>query len=258
MNIESIIRSNIENNRAEVLPRRDAIAQMGAGVWKVALASIPFAAAMGGFPKGAQAQLGDVNAVLNYALTLEYLEAAYYEQGLAAPGLIPSDRRNIFDQIGKHETAHVDFLRSVLGTSAVDRPNFDFTAGGAFADVFTNYQTFLALAQAFEDTGVRAYKGQAGVLLGNETVLTAALNIHSVEARHASMVRRLRGEKGWIVNDQAGGLPAAIYAGEANTTHGGVDVRTLTDVSDQAVTEAWDEPLTSEAVLGIAGPFIVA
>jgi hypothetical protein len=48
------------------------------------------------------------------------------------------------------------------------------------------------LAQAFEDTGVRAYKGQAGNVMSNKTVLQAALQIHSVEARHASQVRRMR------------------------------------------------------------------
>jgi rubrerythrin len=53
----------------------------------------------------------------------------------------------------------------------------------------------LALAQAFEDTGVRAYKGQAANLMSKPDLLTAALQIHSVEARHASEVRRLRGQK---------------------------------------------------------------
>jgi rubrerythrin len=60
---------------------------------------------------------------------------------------------------------------------------------------FTDYQQFLALAQAFEDTGVRAYKGQAANLMSKPDLLTAALQIHSVEARHASEVRRLRGQK---------------------------------------------------------------
>jgi hypothetical protein len=87
-------------------------------------------------------------------------------------------------------------------------------------------------------------------------VLTAALDIHSVEARHASEVRRLRGLKGWISNADANGLPAAIYVGEDNTTQGGVNVTTITTAPAVSVTEAFDEPLTMAAVLAIAGPFI--
>jgi hypothetical protein len=72
--------------------------------------------------------------------------------------------------------------------------------------VFTNYETFKAVAQAFEDTGVRAYKGQAPALLPYDAVLQAALTIHSVEARHARGGPRLRGNftdvepfyQGWI------------------------------------------------------------
>ena len=52
-------------------------------------------------------------------------------------------------------------LRLALDVDAVAKPQFDFTAGGRFGDVFSNFNTFLALSQAFEDTGVRAYKGQA-------------------------------------------------------------------------------------------------
>ena len=81
------------------------------------------------------------------------------------------------------------------------------------------------MAQAFEDTGVRAYKGQAANLITTPDLLTAALQIHSVEARHASEVRRLRGLKGWISNDERGaGMPAAtqaVYAGEGVTMQAG-------------------------------------
>ena len=75
--------------------------------------------------------------------------------------------------------AHVAFLRTAI-TQAGGTPvtlsaaSFDFTAGGAFADVFSDYDLFLAVSQTFEDTGVRAYKGQAGNLMSNNDVLTAA------------------------------------------------------------------------------------
>lgn len=202
---------------------------------------------------------GKIVDVLNFALTLEYLEDEFYRTAVGSSGLIPRDTRDIFGQISKHETAHVALLKSVLGSKAAAKPNFDFTAGGAFGDVFRNYQTFLAVSQAFEDTGVRAYKGQAGNLQDNAKILTVALQIHSVEARHAAEVRRLRGEKGWITGDSRGSLPAPtqpVYNGESNTVQGGVDLAGKVGVSTSAVTEAFDEPLTKEQVLAIAGLFI--
>ncbi|HXG83388.1 MAG TPA: ferritin-like domain-containing protein [Pyrinomonadaceae bacterium] len=202
---------------------------------------------------------GKIVDVLNFALTLEFLEDEFYRTALGSGNLIPSATRDVFGQISKHETAHVNLLRSVLGGKAVAKPNFDFTAGGAFGDVFSNYQTFLALSQAFEDTGVRAYKGQAGKLKGNAKILTTALQIHSVEARHAAMVRRIRGDKPWIVGDSRGTLPAPaqpVYNGEGNTRQGTVDVAALPNVGAVVASQAFDEPLTKEEVLAIAGLFI--
>jgi len=203
--------------------------------------------------------------VLNFALTLEYLENEYYIMGTGQSGLIPSGKdRDIFVQIQKHEQQHVDFLIDTIGSlggTPVEKPTFDFTVGGAF-DPFNVYAQFTALAQAFEDTGVRAYKGQAPVVQGNAAILTAALQIHSVEARHASEVRRLRGLKGWITRDNRGtGMPEATqatYNGEDIDTQLGIDVRTVTSIGRDAITEAWDEPLTKQAVLDIASLFIVS
>jgi hypothetical protein len=131
--------------------------------------------------------------VLNYALTLEYLEAAFYKEGNSASGLIPSEYRTLFRTIGAHETAHVKLLKGALGAAAVEAPAVDFTAGGKYADVFSNFETFATLSATFEDLGVAAYKGQAGALLGTP-VLTTALQIHSVEARHAAAVRPIIGK----------------------------------------------------------------
>jgi len=168
------------------------------------------------------------------------------------------------ERIGKDEAAHVALLRQTLGSSAVKKPTFDFTAGGAFADVFSNYRTFLALSQSFEDTGVRAYKGQAGNLLGSDDILTVALQIHSVEARHAATVRQIRGQTPWITGNSRGDLPAAtqpIYDGEAAFTQGGADLRTIAkegqiDLSVDDLSGAFDEPLSKGKVLAIAKLFI--
>jgi hypothetical protein len=156
--------------------------------------------------------------VLTYALTLEHIEDAFYRSGLEAPGLIPEEYVGIFNQIGKHEAAHVAFLSMALGSAAIERPKLDLTAGGKYADALTNFDTYLTLSQTFEDLGVAAYKGQAGNLIENDDILTAALQIHSVEARHAAIVRKIGGKKSWD--------------------------------------GAFDEPMTKEDVLAAAKPFL--
>ncbi|MCG2792478.1 MAG: ferritin-like domain-containing protein [Weeksellaceae bacterium] len=197
---------------------------------------------------------------LQLALTLEYLEDEYYRTGLAKAGLIPTADRTVFTQISKHETAHVSFLKSTLtalGTAPTPKPTFDFTAGGAF-DPLNDYQQFLTVAQAFEDTGVRAYKGQAGNVMSNKDVLTAALQIHSVEARHASQVRRMRANKGWIELANGGNMPAAtnaVYTGEDVTLQAGFN--TASTFGPEAGSAAYDEILSGTDAATIAGLFIV-
>ncbi len=270
---ESISQVDPEFNE-RISPRRQAIRNMFNIGQKVSLAALPFALSALFNKAYGQSAPTDVNGVLNYALTLEYLEAEYYTLGSNSGGLIPSGAAaEAIRTIRDHEIAHVEFLKGVLGSNAVAKPNFDFTAGGAFANVFSDYDTFLALAQAFEDTGVRAYKGQAGILKGNRVVLTAALQIHSVEARHAAHVRSMRRARGgaaanqkpWITGANDSGIGAAVdpvYAGEDNLEQGGVNITTLTGVSGRftpaIATQSFDEPLTAPAVLDIATLFIEA
>lgn len=250
--------------------RRDSFKQFGRTGKNIALASIPFALAA--TSKKAKAATASMTAaalqaspteVLKFALTLEYLERNFYQMGMDTNGLIPEEDRAVFGQILKHEKSHVTFLDTALEDNTIAEPDFDFTGGpgGLSLDTFSNYQTFLALSQGFEDTGVRAYKGQAGVLASDNNLLDYALQIHSVEARHASQVRRMRGSKRWITKNN-NNLPtefSGIYAGEQNTVQGGVDLAGLFDAFGgvNAVTEAFDEPLTMEAVNTIASVFIV-
>ncbi|WPO81023.1 ferritin-like domain-containing protein [Chryseobacterium sp. JJR-5R] len=196
---------------------------------------------------------------LQLALVLEYLEDEYYTKGLSTAGLIPSTDRPVFMQISKHESAHVAFLKSTLtslGQTPGAKPTFDFTVNGAFSP-FSDYNQFLVLAQAFEDTGVRAYKGQAGNVMSNKTVLQAALQIHSVEARHASQVRRMRANKGWIELANGGNMPAAtnpVYAGEGVTVQAGFN--TAAAFGPEAGSAAYDEILTGSDAQAIATLFI--
>jgi Ferritin-like domain len=172
------------------------------------------AASSQAFAQGLPRQIVDI---LNFALTLEYLEAEFYSTALAA-GFIPAQYYEVFTTIGRHETEHVATLLGALGASAVSKPQFDFTAHGKYPDIFQNFQTFALVSQTLEETGVAAYKGQAPKLTGGGALLTTALRIHSVEARHAAEVRRVRGVKAW--------------------------------------NGAFDHPMTMAQVLGAARPFI--
>ncbi len=253
----------------------------------------------------------DVLDVLQFAYLLENLEAEFYKAVTGsstssafntafAPVRATLTTREVatFEQIRKHEIAHVTLLRTAIigagGTPANFTPaSFDFTGGdgsgtGPFLAATTNKGFLLAAAQGFEDTGVRAYKGQAGRLINDNATLTIALQIHSVEARHAAVVRKMRAASGapvkasgTITGRQSGitGVPApgqalvdSIYAGatpEDNTNHTAfngtanatINAASLAGISAfggvDAVTEAFDEPLTKAEVTAIVAPFVV-
>jgi rubrerythrin len=147
--------------------------------------------AIGPFVRRAIAQEGggDVD-VLNFALTLEYLEATFYGRAIGKGRNLSSDTRRLVREIHANETAHVEALRSTikqLGGRAVEAPKV------GFGDVFTNERTFLQLAQTLEDTGVSAYNGAAPQIRSTE-VLAAAGSIVQLEARHAALIRLMRDE----------------------------------------------------------------
>lgn len=145
------------------------------------------------FAQGLPKQVVDI---LNFALTLEYLEDEFYRTALGS-GVIPGQFSEVFSTISRHESQHVQTLSGALGGAAVAKPQFDFTARGRYPDIFRNFRTFALVSQTLEDTGVAAYKGQAPRLTGGGQIITTALRIHSVEARHAAEVRRVRGVRSW-------------------------------------------------------------
>lgn len=273
--LEEFTSENLINKTSS---RKDAFKTFGSLGKKALLASIPFGLATSSKAYAFQDQNAATNA-LRLALTLEYLEAEFYMKALES-GVIPAGSRAeaVYQQISQHETAHVEFLKAGLGDNSLESPQFDFTAGGAFDPFNENgtgqevaYAQLLALAQAFEDTGVRAYKGQATNLMGTP-FLTPALQIHSVEARHASEIRRLRAEVmgydlnqnalGWITLDNRGpGMPEvtdAVYAGEEQIIQAGVNLVDATAFDAVAVSQAYDEPMTGQKATEIAGLFIVS
>jgi hypothetical protein len=275
MNIINIL-EEIEKVDAEVYerlnPRREAMKSFYGFGSKVALAALPMA--LGSMFKKAYGQTTtSVIDVLNFALTLEYIEYNFYQTGINTAGLIPAGTPAVaaIANIRDHELAHVNLLKGAITASggtpvSYTAASFDFTAKGNFPTVFSDYPTFLAVAQVFEDTGVRAYKGQAGALMSSPSVLQTALQIHSVEARHASHIRQMRKApagggvtalKPWITgaNDSGVAAAAASYAGEDNVTQLDINIPGL-GFSVNASTEAFDEPLTMPQVLAIASLFI--
>lgn len=143
---------------------------------------------MGGMPALANAKPSAKQdlAILNFALTLEYLEAAFYKQAVANGGL-SGDALALAKVVSDHETAHVNFLKKALGSKAVKSPTFDF------GETVKNQDKFLATAFVLENTGVSAYLGQAG-RIKNPAYLGAAATILTIEARHSGAFAQLIGK----------------------------------------------------------------
>jgi hypothetical protein len=160
--------------------------------------------------------------ILNFALNLEYLEAEFYLRAATGagipsqyigtnPGAVTGGTQVSFtgqpvlqeyaNEIAQEELNHVIFLRSALGSAAVDRPAIDFTdtfnavasaagIGGGTFNPFNDPLSFLVGAFVFEDVGVTAYHG-AAVVLQSKAILAQAVKIHAVEAYHAAEIRVL-------------------------------------------------------------------
>ncbi len=127
---------------------------------------------------------GDIG-VLNYALTLEYLEAAFYNEATAnqaSSSFIKNAQTDVFlKTVTADENAHVKYLKKALKSDAVPKPKFNF------GDTTSSEEMFVATALALENTGVHAYLGQVLNIKTPSTVVAAG-SILTVEARHASVI----------------------------------------------------------------------
>jgi len=133
--------------------------------------------------------VGDLG-ILNYALTLEYLEAEFYKKGVAA-GIL-GDVQPLIEPIAAHEAAHVTALTAAItqaGGKPVKSPTFTFPP-----TTFTDKAAFLKTASVFEETGVKAYHGQV-TKIKSKDVLGAAASIAGVESRHAAILADLNGAR---------------------------------------------------------------
>ena len=246
MNFFQII-SEIEKVDPEVYDRLDSrrsIFKNMAGLGqKLSAAALPLAVGAIFNKVYAQTPTGaGVNDVLNFALKLEYLESYFYNARTGVTSQMSSQNAAALALIATDEANHVSFLRTTiaaLGGTPIAVPAttgvFDYTAKGTFPTALTNAGVYLAIAQSFEDTGVRAYKGAAPLVMANKTVLTAALNIHSVEARHASHIRAMR-RAGISSATPSQGVAVAPYSGPTGApkswvsgTDGGGAVPGVTD-----------------------------
>jgi rubrerythrin len=143
---------------------------------------------------------GDIG-ILNYALTLEYLEAAFYKE-VAKSGLFKGEELAVLKKFGAEEQQHVEALHGTvqkLGGKPAPEPKSEFP--------LENAKSVAELAGTVENLGAAAYLGQAGNIESPE-VLAAALSIHSVEARHAATLNTLLGLS--ITPDGAFGKPADV------------------------------------------------
>ena len=158
--------------------------------------------------------------VLNYALTLEYLEAEFYRQGNRA-ALLDGKAASYLKTIQEDEEAHVWAITDTiekLGGTPVPAPEVDF------GEAFTSSESYLETAYTFENLGVQAYLGAAPSLFQEKELLTAAASIFGVEARHAAIIGQLQKKK----------AEGGVYKG------------------------AFETPASKDKVLRAAGPFIVS
>lgn len=255
-------------------PRRDMLRKLGKGFVKAAIPAALTALATNTYAKTTDA----ITDIAQLALLLERMHAQFYNSGLNVLTpftLIPNGQaRTTIQNIATQEGKQMQYWSNVLVANGINpgvMPSFDFTAGGKFSNVFTNYETFLAVAQLLEDLAVRAYKGQAANLMSDNAILTAALNIHSVAARHSAIIRKMRrdasfsqGVKPWISGDiaQITGVDVSdFYLGESNTVQLGYQIQgiatTPINIDFNAASEAFDEVLTAQEVTNIVSAFLV-
>ncbi len=185
------------------------------------VATVPASVSLGALNNGfLWAKTADFNSdvdVLNYALTLEYLEAEFYRQGNSA-GLVSGKEREYLDAVQSDEESHVATIMATvqkIGGQPVAAPAVDF------AGAFDSRESFLTTAHVFENKGVGAYLGAAG-FIQDKAILQVAAGIFGVEARHAAIIGNLLGL------EPEGG----VYMGVTET------------------------PLTKDAVLKAVSPFL--
>ena len=276
-----------DNLRTDVdqheLGRRSLVGQFGGAAATIMAVGAAATAGLAVSSQPAAAQTVTDADIANFALNLEYVEAEYYIRGFLGQGLDPSDRGGVggaggfvlggsavpfktaaiaayAEKITIDEVNHVRFLRRVLGSAAVAAPNIDllnsFNALGVAAGLipagtqfnpFADETSFLIGAFIFEDVGVTAYAGAAG-LISDKNILNAAASILAIEAYHAGTVRTVLGQLGQqAATDAISRVRASVGGGKDQ----GLTVGNLTFNTSPSDTDSLAYRRTTTEVLNI-------
>lgn len=260
--IESIQPETFDNATG----RRDILKNLG---MKVVAVAAPFAATTL-FSNKAAAKTTDILAeAIVFALGINYMQSALYTQALATTGLIPDAAQNDFKKILKDKNAQIAYWVAQLvatGNTVPSVPSYDFTAKNALPKAMTDYGTFLTVAHAIEDTGVRMYMTSVQNFITNKAFRNDGINMAAVNARHAAHVRYLRRNLGvemmpWIVGTEPNSIVGEIkkaYQNEDNVTQLKVNTVGINGfaISFDAATGAFDEPMAEADAKIFMTPFI--
>ncbi len=268
------ILSGIDGNEHAVADRRKLFTK----IFKAAAISlIPI-----GMSKTAHAVTDDdrvVDATLVW-LWQAYIQEAFYAKGLQEQGLITnSNDRVAIQMIHKHKAGHIKVLREIVeskGRIPDEANEYDFTAGrgegnGPFPDVMNDFTSFLEVAQLLEDMCIRHFKAQAGNYVSDARAIELAHRMHTTCGRHAAKIRMMRIARGvaikpWVTQEISGidnTTAKDLYKGEKNTLHEtiqglrGITVVDGYTISEDATTEAFDEPMSQADIIPFINSFTV-
>ena len=172
-------------------------------------ALLPSAALAGGRPPSSFGS-GDIG-ILNFALTLEYLESSFYNEATSAGKITDPQLVHLLRTVTKDENAHVKLLKTALGSHAIKKPKFDFRG------IPSDQSKFAATTYVLENTGVHAYLGQAPNIAAAKVLLTAA-SIVTVEARHSGAIGLYLGKAIAPNGPLDNGLPASTILADVKET----------------------------------------
>ncbi|OSZ82731.1 hypothetical protein CAP35_05565 [Chitinophagaceae bacterium IBVUCB1] len=251
----------------EKADRRHILRNLG---FKVAKIASPFAIAGLTVNKVAAKTTDILAEAIVFMLNMSYMQADFYKQALAVGGLIPDSQKGGFQKILKDKNAHIAYWISHLnktGNVVPTVPAYDFTGKGTLPKTLSDYKAFLTLAHAIEDAGVRMYLTGIDMLISNKAFRSDAMNMATVNARHAAHVRLLRRNTGvdmmpWVSGTEAYSLVGEIkkaYQNEDNTNQLKVSTVGINgfDISFNAATEAFDEKMGLADAEIFMRPFIV-
>lgn len=248
----------------EALTRKQALAKITTGLKKIALFSIPFAAAAS-FTETAKADIDkyEVTRMLNVLLQMEFVLKDFYLLAKNNNNLVPEPYSNAIYAIYDHHIEHLTMLKYRITKFEADAEpspvlSANFNLNGLRPR--QNFTDFLQIAQILEDASASLYKKMMPKIraYGTKDILPRLLLLsHTTEARHSSYIRMLRIEYGvenvspWVSNSINNAVLddlQSIYTNEENTIQNDIDISEISMLPNATIKEAWDEPCTNESI----------